>query len=74
VTAVLIAAFAVAHAGAAAAQSPASGRDLTTATIEDLMNITITSASRKEQRVEDVPAAVYVITQNDIRRWASTSA
>ena len=36
--------------------------------IEDLMNIEITSAAKKEQRAEDVPAAVFVITQDDIRR------
>jgi iron complex outermembrane recepter protein len=72
-TRLLITAFVVTHAGSAAAQSPASGRDLTTATIEDLMNITITSASRKEQRMGDVPASVYVITRDDIRRSGMTT-
>jgi iron complex outermembrane receptor protein len=47
--------------------------DLTTVTIEDLMNIEITSASRKEQRADDVPGAVYVITREDIRRSGMTS-
>jgi len=47
--------------------------DLSVATIEDLMNIEITSASRKEQRVEEVAAAVYVITHEDIRRSGMTS-
>jgi iron complex outermembrane receptor protein len=42
--------------------------DLTRATIEDLMSITITSASRKEERAAEVAAAVYVITQDEIRR------
>jgi iron complex outermembrane receptor protein len=32
------------------------------------MNIEVTSASRKEQRASDVPAALYVITQDEIRR------
>jgi iron complex outermembrane receptor protein len=45
-----------------------SPRDLAGQTLEDLLNIEITSASRKEQRVDDVPAAVHVITQEDIRR------
>jgi iron complex outermembrane receptor protein len=45
--------------------------DLSVATIEDLMNIEITSASRKEQRAEEV-AAPYVIT-HDIRRSGMTS-
>ena len=37
------------------------------------MNIEITSASRKEQRATDVAAAVFVITQDDIRRSGMTS-
>ncbi|HLG57043.1 MAG TPA: TonB-dependent receptor plug domain-containing protein [Vicinamibacterales bacterium] len=41
--------------------------------IEELMEIKVTSASRKEQRVTDTPAAVYVITQEDIRRSGMTS-
>jgi iron complex outermembrane receptor protein len=47
--------------------------DLALATIEDLMNIEVTSASRKEQRAEEVPAAIYVITQDDIRRSGMTT-
>jgi iron complex outermembrane receptor protein len=42
--------------------------DLMRVSLEDLLNIEITSAGKKEQRAEDVPAAVYVITQDDIRR------
>ncbi len=53
----------------------AEGRpqDLARATIEDLMNITITSASRKEERASGVAAAVYVITQEEIRRSGMTT-
>jgi iron complex outermembrane recepter protein len=47
--------------------------DLTSLSIEDLMNIEITSASRKEQRAADVAAAVFVITQADIRRSGMTT-
>ena len=32
------------------------------------MNIDITSASRREHRARDVPAALYVVTRGDIRR------
>jgi iron complex outermembrane receptor protein len=53
------------------AQTPA--RDLTQVSLEDLMNIEITSASRKEQRAADVPAAVFVITRDDIRRSGMTT-
>ena len=41
--------------------------DLSQVTLEDLLNIEVTSASRKEQRADQVPAAVHVITQDDIR-------
>ncbi len=37
------------------------------------MNVEITSASRKEQRTGDVAAAVFVISQDDIRRSGMTS-
>jgi iron complex outermembrane receptor protein len=41
--------------------------------IEELMNIEVTSAARKEQRLGDVAAAVYGITQEDIRRSGMTT-
>jgi iron complex outermembrane receptor protein len=51
----------------AAGQAPPRP-DLGQATLEDLMKIRITSAARKEQRADEVPAAIFVITQEDIRR------
>ena len=67
--------FAALAAGLLAA--PASGQsrpsDLASATLEDLMRIEITSASRREQTAEDVAAAVYLVTQADIRRSGMTS-
>jgi iron complex outermembrane receptor protein len=42
--------------------------DLANATLEELMDIQVTSAARKSQRAEDVPAAIYVITGRDIRQ------
>src|ERR1700730_3396202 len=47
--------------------------DLSQVSLEDLMNIEITSASRKEQRAADVAAAVFVITNDDIRRSGMTT-
>jgi iron complex outermembrane receptor protein len=41
--------------------------------LEDLMNIEITSVSKKSQRLSDAAAAVFVITQEDIRRSGVTS-
>jgi iron complex outermembrane receptor protein len=43
-------------------------RDLAHMSLEDLLNIEITSASRKGQQLSDAPAAVDVITQDEIRR------
>ncbi len=36
--------------------------------IAQLMNITVTSVAKRDQRLADAPAAVFVITQEDIRR------
>ncbi len=47
--------------------------NLSETSIEDLMKIEITSASRKAQRAEDVAAAIFVITRDDIRRSGMTS-
>jgi iron complex outermembrane receptor protein len=66
---VLFGAIAVPSTGFAQGQVP----DLSQVSLEDLMNIEITSASRKEQRAADVPAAVFVITRDDIRRSGMTT-
>jgi iron complex outermembrane receptor protein len=42
--------------------------DLTKLNIEDLMNIEVTSVSKKEQKLSRTAGAVFVITQEDIRR------
>src|SRR5260221_5426870 len=55
------------------AQPASAGQDLARVTLEDLMKINVTSAARKSQRAEDVPAAVYVITKADIRRSGLTT-
>ena len=47
--------------------------DLTELAIEDLMKIEITSVSKKHQKVFDAAAAIFVITQEDIRRSGVTS-
>jgi iron complex outermembrane receptor protein len=47
--------------------------DLGNRSIEDLMNIEVTSVSRKEEKLSRAAAAVFVITQEDIRRSGVTS-
>jgi iron complex outermembrane receptor protein len=54
---------------AAAEQAP----DYSDFSIEDLANIEITSVSRKAEPLRQAPAAVYVITSEDIRRSGETS-
>jgi iron complex outermembrane recepter protein len=48
------------------AQAPPE--DLSKLSVEDLMNVEVTSASKKEQKLSRVAAAIFVITQEDIRR------
>jgi iron complex outermembrane receptor protein len=61
------------HPGPAQAQTARQGIDLSRASLEELMNLEVTSAARKPQRAQDVAAALYVITREDIRRSGSTS-
>ena len=57
-----------------ASQSAATPqKDLTSTSIEDLMNMEVTSASKKEQKLSRVAAAIFVITQEDIRRSGATN-
>ena len=55
----------------ARAQQP--HKDLTDLSIEDLMNIKVTSASKKAENLSDAPAAIFVITGDDIRRGGFSS-
>lgn len=48
-------------------------RDLTDISLEDLMNIQVTSVSKKEQKLSMTGAAIFVITQEDIHRSGATN-
>jgi len=56
----------------AAAQQPqlklTQKPDLAAMSLEDLMNIHVTSASKEDQKMSQVAAAIFVIGQEDIRR------
>jgi len=41
--------------------------------IDDLLNVTVTSASQKEQKLSDVAAAMTVLNSDDIRRSGATN-
>jgi iron complex outermembrane receptor protein len=47
--------------------------DLADSSLEDLMSIQITSVSKTEQKLSRVASAVFVITQEDIRRSGATN-
>jgi len=61
----------LALAGGALAQ-PAQ-RDLADLSLEELVNIRVTSVSGRAERLSDAPASIYVITADDIRRSGATS-
>jgi iron complex outermembrane receptor protein len=60
-------------AGNAIAQDQKTVPDVTAMSMEDLMNMQVTSVSKRTQKVADAAAAIFVITQEDIRRVGATS-
>jgi len=62
---------------AARAENPESAQtssaDLAEWTLEDLMNLEVTSVSKKKEQRREAAAAVYVITAEDIRRSDASS-
>ncbi|HTV01823.1 MAG TPA: TonB-dependent receptor [Luteitalea sp.] len=62
----------MASAGAVAAQSSTGGA-LASLSLEDLMNLDVTSVSRREQPLSQAAAAVYVVSREDIRRSGVTT-
>src|SRR6267154_5412852 len=57
--------------------APSTAQDARTAladlSLEELINIQITSVSKHEERLADAPASVFVITAEDIRRSGAAS-
>jgi len=71
-----LAACAVFGFGAAAAtdsRGPLSPADLSRMSLEDLVNVEISSVSKRPERLTSAAASVYVITREDIRRSGFTS-
>lgn len=58
---------------AAAARVQPRLSDLTELSLEELMNIEVTSVSKKTEKLSKAAAAIFVITQEDIRRAGATS-
>ena len=63
--------FALPAARAAASGSPTG--DPGDLSLEELLQVDVQTASRKSQRLQDVAAAVFVITRDDIERSGATS-
>ncbi len=57
---------------AAGSPAPDAQADLTGLSIEELLNVEVTSAGRKPQKLEDTATAIHVITREDIRRSGMT--
>jgi iron complex outermembrane receptor protein len=55
------------------AQTSQNLPDVTAISLEDLMNLQVTSVSKRAQKLADAAAAIFVITQDDIRRSGSAS-
>ena len=53
------------------ASSPVN--DMTNLSLEDLMRVEVTSVSKKGEQLSDAAAAIFVITQEDIRRSGVTN-
>lgn len=53
--------------------APSSNTDLTALSLEELMSVEVTSVSKKKQKLSDSAAAIFVITQEDIRRSGMTT-
>ncbi len=51
----------------------ADNKDYFDMSLEELMNVQVTSASKKPQQLSDVAAAVFVISHEDIKRSGATS-
>ena len=52
---------------------PFSTTDLTELSLEELMSVEVTSVSKKKQKLSESAAAIFVITQEDLRRSGVTS-
>ena len=52
---------------------PAQAASLESMSIEDLMNVEVYSVTKRKEQAFSTPSALYVITQEDIRRSGATS-
>lgn len=65
--------FYLSSASLCSAQQQSSLPALKQLSLEQLMDVEVTSVAKKEQKVGETAAAIFVITQEDIRRSGATS-
>ena len=58
--------------GVSSAQKPLSPKDLKRMSIDELMNIEVTSVSKSREKLTEVASAIQVITNEDVRRSSVT--
>jgi iron complex outermembrane recepter protein len=73
ISSLLLALLAVAGPGMLCAQNKKPGLDLMDLSLEDLMAVKVTSVSKKEQRLSETPASIYVITRDEVRRSGASN-
>ncbi len=60
--------------GALAADSgPPAASSLADLSLEELVNVKVTSVSKKEEKLKDAAAAIYVLSNEDLRRSGATT-
>jgi len=73
VLSVCIVFLAAAETSAQETAAPDAGESLTGRSLAELLELRVTSVSKKSETVSDASAAVFVITREDIRRSGATS-
>jgi len=61
------------QAVSASEKAVAPSEDLTHLSVEELMNVEVTSVSRRAEKLSEAPAAVSVVTSDELRRSGVTS-
>ena len=61
------------HAAEPPLAAPVPTADLATMSLEQLLNLEVTSVSRRSEKLSSAPAAIHVITGDEIRRVGATS-
>lgn len=69
----IVAAASLCAGAAHAALQPLQVADLADLSLEQLAEVSVTSATRRPERLAEVPASVFVITRDDIRRSGATT-